>query len=237
MACSARFPDVSIRIFPFLDYWPAMSSLTEKQQRVLDFIESFMRRQDMPPTRAEIAAGLGFRSVNAAVDHLKSLQRKGYIELMQGSSRGIRLLQSDRQEFDAAMPDVPMNQGLALIGQVAAGNPILAEENIEDFVDVQPSMFSPAADYFLRVRGDSMRDAGILDGDLLAVHRADEAQTGQIVVARLDQDVTVKRFRREGGHVWLLPENPDYTPIEVDLSEQSLAIEGLAVGVIRRSGL
>ena len=195
-----------------------MSDLTPRQAEILEMIRESIAEYGSPPTRAEIAEAFGFRSPNAAEDHLRALARKGYIELLPGSSRGIRLLE---------------DMGIPVVGRVAAGSPILAEEHIEDYYEMSPDVFHPRADYFLRVRGESMRDAGILNGDLLAVHQTAEARNGQIVVARLDEEVTVKRFRRRGNRVQLLPENPDYEPIEVDLREQPLAIEGLAVGILR----
>ncbi|MEZ5543567.1 MAG: transcriptional repressor LexA [Pseudomonadota bacterium] len=195
-------------------------TLTARQAEILELIRAHVVEEGCPPTRAEIADSLGFRSPNAAEDHLRALERKGYIELVPGASRGIRLLEED--------------YGLPVIGRVAAGAPILAEQNIEDYCQVEPALFYPAADYLLRVRGDSMRDIGILDGDLLAVHRTARAENGQVVVARLGDDVTVKRFRQRGAVVRLLPENPDYEPIRVDLREQELVIEGLAVGILRK---
>ncbi len=200
--------------------------LTARQREILELIRRHVRETGYPPTRAEIAQAFGFRSVTAAVDHLKALARHGVIEMQQGASRGIRLL-------------VPADDALQLpvVGRVAAGSPILAAEHIEEHHHLDPSLFHPRADYLLRVRGSSMRDAGILDGDLLAVHRAPEALNGQIVVARLDDEVTVKRFRRQVNwrhRVQLLPENPDFSPINVDLREQALVIEGLGVGVLRR---
>jgi repressor LexA len=183
----------------------------------------FQERAGFPPTRAEIARGLGFRSANAAEEHIKALARKGTIELLPGASRGIRL---------ASLGAEPA-RGLPVVGRVAAGSPILAEENIEKRYRVDPGLFHPRADYLLRVVGDSMKDAGILDGDLLAVHRASEAFNGQIVVARLRDEVTVKRFRREGRRVLLMPENPDFAPIAVDLGRAELSIEGIGVGVLR----
>ncbi|MGA7800131.1 MAG: transcriptional repressor LexA [Gammaproteobacteria bacterium] len=195
-----------------------MESLTPRQTQVLDLIRQFMAEQGYPPTRAEIAAALGFRSANAAEEHLKALARKGVIELFPGASRGIRLTEPD---------------GLPVVGRVAAGSPILAEEHIEEHCPLDAGLFHPRAHYLLRVRGLSMRDAGILDGDLLAVHSTREARNGQIVVARLDDEVTVKRFRRRGQRVQLLPENPDFEPIEVDLRRHSLVIEGLGVGILR----
>ncbi len=198
-----------------------MEGLTKRQQQVLDMIRNFIDEYDVPPTRVEIADAMGFRSANAAEDHLKALVRKEAIEIYPGASRGIRLL---TEELDLGLP---------VVGRVAAGDPILAEESIEDYLQVDPAMFYPAADYLLRVRGMSMRDVGILNGDLLAVHATSEASSGQIVVARLGNDVTVKRFRRRGHKVRLMPENPNFTPIEVDLRHEELVIEGLAVGVIR----
>jgi repressor LexA len=197
-----------------------MKGLTKRQQQVLTMIRDFMTEYNMPPTRVEIAQAMGFRSPNAAEDHLKALHNKGAIELYVGSSRGIRVVEDEAQ-------------GLPVVGRVAAGNPILAEENIEDHYQMDAAIFYPAADYLLRVKGMSMRDVGIVNGDLLAVHRTQEVSSGQIVVARLDDEVTVKRFRRRGNKVRLMPENPDFDPIEVDLREDDLVIEGLAVGVIR----
>ncbi|KAA6184185.1 transcriptional repressor LexA [Thiohalocapsa marina] len=201
------------------------AQLTHRQQQILDLIRRHIRETGYPPTRAEIAEAFGFRSVNAAVDHLKALERQGVITLQPGASRGIRLLE---QVEDTAL--------LPVIGRVAAGSPILAEEHVEDRYAVDPSLFRPRADYLLRVQGASMRDAGILDGDLLAVHRCQEARNGQIVVVRIDDEVTVKRFRRHARwpyRVQLLPENPDFQPIAVDLRRQPLVVEGLGVGVLR----
>lgn len=199
--------------------------LTPRQTEVLTLIKRNIEDTGYPPTRAEIAKELGFKSANAAEEHLRALARKGAIEMVPGASRGIRL------------PDDPAAQGLPIIGQVAAGNPILAQENIEDYCTLAPEFFSPAASYFLRVRGMSMKDVGIFDGDLLAVHSTQNVHNGQIVVARLGDEVTVKRFKREGHQVWLLPENETFEPIEVDLREQELFIEGLGVGVIRKDEL
>lgn len=195
-------------------------ALTARQAEILDLIRNHIAQEGCPPTRAEIAGMLGFRSANAAEDHLRALERKGFIELVAGASRGIRLLEED--------------YGLPVVGRVAAGEPVLAEEHIEDYCQVDPGIFHPRADFLLRVSGDSMIDIGIHDGDLLAVHRTRHAENGQIVVARLEDEVTVKRFRRRGAVVRLLPENPDYEPIRIDLREQALVIEGLAVGVLRR---
>ncbi|MBE2258685.1 MAG: transcriptional repressor LexA [Candidatus Accumulibacter sp.] len=197
-----------------------VAPLTPRQQEILDFIRNTLEILGAPPTRAEIANAFGFASHNAAEEHLKALARKGLIVLEPGSARGIRLVEQ---------------LGLPLIGSVAAGSPILAVENVQRRYTVDSSLFSPRADFLLRVRGLSMINAGILEGDLLAVHRSGEARNGQIVVARLDDEVTVKRFHRQGGIVQLIAENPDFMPIVVDSEVQSLAIEGIAVGVIRGS--
>ena len=201
-----------------------METLTERQQRVLDFIGEFIAAEGMPPTRAEIARALGFRSANAAEEHLRALARKGAIEMLPGASRGIRLRD---------VPGAAGEQTLPLIGRVAAGQPILAAAHVEARYLVERTLFKPRADYLVRVRGESMRNAGILDGDLLAVHSTPEARDGQVVVARLDDEVTVKRFRRRGSKVRLLPENPAFEPIEIDLRQQVLDIEGIGVGVLR----
>lgn len=198
--------------------------LTPRQQQILELIRTHIEEQGAPPTRAEIADILGFRSANAAETHLRALARKGVIELTPGASRGIRLGPNG-------------GGGLPLVGRVAAGSPILALEHIEGHYRVDPNLFQPGADFLLRVSGDSMRDVGILDGDLLAVHGTSEARRGQIVVARVDEEVTVKRFYRDGSRVELRPENPDYSPIEVDLRDEDLVIEGLAVGLIRNGVL
>jgi repressor LexA len=195
-----------------------MDELTARQAEVLQLIADFLQATGFPPTRAEIADQLGFRSPNAAEDHLRALERKGYIEMLPGASRGIRLRE---------------NLGIPIIGRVAAGNPILAEQHIQGRYQLDSMLFRPRADYLLKVRGLSMRDAGILEGDLLAVHRTSEARSGQIVVARLGNEVTVKRFKRQGNQVQLLPENPDFEPILVDLKRDFFAIEGLGVGIIR----
>ena len=199
-----------------------MSELTPRQSQILEFIRERIHESGMPPTRAEIAAELGFRSANAAEEHLRALQRKGAIELVPNASRGIRLKDALKEQL-----------GLPLVGRVAAGNPSLAEENIEDHVRIDPAMFHPEPHYLLRVQGMSMRDVGILDGDLVAVHRTPEVRNRQIIVARLDDEVTVKRYRQEGRKVWLLPENDEFTPIEVDLDEQHMVIEGVVVGLLR----
>ena len=202
-----------------------MKRLTRRQQEIFDFIQSCIQEHGYPPTRLEIVHHFGFRSPTAAVDHLKALARKGVIHLDAHTSRGIRIADGYR---DPANEDT-----LPLVGRVAAGEPILASEHIEDQIACDPSMFRPQPHYLLRVRGMSMRDCGILDGDLLAVHRTPEALNGQIVVARIDDEVTVKRFRKRGHQVTLIAENPDFEPIKVDLREQSLTIEGRGVGIIR----
>jgi len=199
-----------------------MSELTPRQMQILTFIRECVADSGMPPTRAEIAAELGFRSPNAAEEHLRALQKKGAIELIPGASRGIQLKDVLKEQL-----------GLPLIGRVAAGNPILAEENIEDHLRIDPTMFDPEPHYLLRVEGMSMKDAGILDGDLVAVHRTPEVRNRQIIVARLDDEVTVKRYRQEGRTVWLLPENADFKPIEVNLEQQHMVIEGVVVGLLR----
>lgn len=199
-----------------------MEKLTARQQQVLDIIRQHIGQTGYPPTRADIARELGFKSANAAEEHLKALARKGAIEMIPGASRGIRL------------PDE--NSGIPIVGRVAAGNPVLAQENIEDYCELPAEFFRPRADYLLRVTGDSMIDIGIFDGDLLAVHSTPVASDGDVVVARIEDEVTVKRLRRGGRKhiVELLPENQDYEPIRVDLREQAFAIEGLSVGVLRR---
>ena len=199
-----------------------MRELTPRQKQILELIQDFIYETGMPPTRAEIAKELGFKSPNAAEEHLRALQRKGVLDLVPGTSRGIQLKDSLRDQM-----------GLPLIGQVAAGNPILAEEHIETHYRIDPQLFNPKPHYLLRVQGMSMKNAGILDGDLVAVHRTPEVRSRQIIVARLDDEVTVKRYRQNGTVVSLLPENDDFEPIEVDLREQSLVIEGVVVGVIR----
>jgi len=194
--------------------------LSPKQMEVLAFIRRFMESGGLPPTRGEIAEGLRLKNRQGIDQHLRALAAKGAIELIPGISRGIRIVE-----------EAPT--GLPLLGRIAAGAPILASSNIEDYVNVDPALFRPAADFLLRVRGDSMKDADILDGDLLAVHRTKQVRNGQIVVARLGDEATVKYYRRQGQLVRLEPANPDYAPIEIDLREQELAIEGLGTGVIR----
>ncbi|MFC3034858.1 transcriptional repressor LexA [Pseudoalteromonas fenneropenaei] len=202
-----------------------MRPLTKRQEQIFELIKVFIRDTGMPPTRAEIAEALGFKSANAAEEHLKALAKKGVIEMVPGASRGIRLVEEDE----------PEQLGLPLIGRVAAGEPILAQQHIESHCQVDGHMFKPSADYLLRVHGMSMKDIGILDGDLLAVHRTQVAQNGQVVVARVDEDVTVKRFEKVGKKVFLHAENTEFEPIVVDLEQEPFSIEGLAVGVIRNN--
>ena len=222
--------------------------LTDRQQQVLDLVQSAIERTGAPPTRAEIASELGFRSANAAEEHLQALARKGVIELVSGTSRGIRLksdtlralnearLNPFGKQFSLPLPSLAQLT-LPLVGRVAAGSPILAQEHIDQSYLVEASMFPRRPDYLLRVRGMSMRDAGILDGDLLAVQKTSEAKNGQIVVARLGDEVTVKRLRRVRGHIELLPENPDFETLVVSQDDPSFALEGIAVGLIRNTML
>jgi repressor LexA len=199
-----------------------MAQLTPRQSQILQMVQDFIAESGMPPTRAEIARELGFKSANAAEDHLRALQRKGVLDLIPGASRGIQLKDSLRDQL-----------GLPLVGRVAAGSPILAQEHIETHYKLDPALFDPKPHYLLRVEGMSMKNAGILDGDLVAVHRTPEVRSRQIVVARVEDEVTVKRYRQEGTVVWLMPENEDFEPIKVDLKEQTMVIEGVVVGVIR----
>ena len=217
--------------------------LTDRQQQILDLVQSAIERTGAPPTRAEIAAELGFKSANAAEEHLQALARKGVIELVGGTSRGIRLksdtlralAESRVKQFSLPLQSLAQ-LSLPLVGRVAAGSPILAQEHIDQTYVVEASMFPRRPDYLLKVRGMSMRDAGIMDGDLLAVQKAKEAKNGQIVVARLGDEVTVKRFKRVRGHVELLPENPDFEPIIVG-GEDPFELEGITVGLIRNTML
>lgn len=201
-----------------------MRPLTPRQQEVLDLVKTTMIDTGMPPTRAEIARQLGFKSANAAEEHLKALAKKGVIDILPGTSRGIKLNVDLEDEVE---------EGLPLIGQVAAGEPILAQEHVENHYKLDPAMFHPRADFLLRVKGESMKNIGIMDGDLLAVHKTDQVNNGQVVVARVDEDVTVKRFERKGSEILLHAENEEFAPIKVDLASQFFTIEGLAVGVIR----
>lgn len=221
-----------------------MIKLTARQEQILNLIREAIENTGFPPTRAEIAAELGFRSANAAEEHLQALARKGAIDIAPGTSRGIRLRDTNASsgmtrsgQSQMALPHPSLMQlSLPLIGRVAAGSPILAQEHIEATYNVDPSLFSTKPDYLLKVRGLSMRDVGILDGDLLAVKKVDTAKNGQIVVARLGDDVTVKRYKKTGAMIELLPENPDFEPIRVDSSQDNFALEGLAVGLLRAWG-
>ena len=204
--------------------------LTSRQKEILTFISDHIDSAGFPPTRNDISKHFGFRSPNAAESHLRALEHKGVIRIEAGRSRGITLTPLSFSNLPASNS---LRMPLPLVGRVAAGSPILAQENIEHEYRVDPLLFSSRPHYLLRVEGNSMLNAGILDGDLLAVHRTPEAQNGQIVVARLDDEVTVKRFKRRGHRVSLLPENPEFQPILVDLRRQELVIEGRAVGVIR----
>jgi repressor LexA len=201
-----------------------MRELTKRQQEIFDLIRSTISDTGMPPTRAEIATHFGFKSANAAEEHLKALAKKGYIDMLPGTSRGIRLAEEFIEE-----------EGLPLIGRVAAGEPILAIEHVEERYKVDGNLFHPVANYLLRVNGESMKDIGILDGDLLAVHQTADVKNGQVIVARVEDDVTVKRFKREGNVVYLHAENEAFDPIKVDLATQQFNIEGIAVGVIRNA--
>ncbi|WP_462155554.1 transcriptional repressor LexA [Pseudoalteromonas piscicida] len=199
-----------------------MRPLTKRQEQIFELIKVFIKDTGMPPTRAEIADALGFKSANAAEEHLKALAKKGVIEMVPGASRGIRLVEDESEQL-----------GLPIIGRVAAGEPILAEQHVESHFNVDASFFKPNADYLLRVNGMSMKDIGIMDGDLLAVHSTQVAENGQVIVARVEEDVTVKRFEKKGKKVLLHAENEEFKAIEVDLEHQNFSIEGLAVGVIR----
>lgn len=218
-----------------------MIKLTARQEQILDLIRDAIENTGFPPTRAEIAAELGFRSPNAAEEHLQALARKGAIEISPGTSRGIRLLDMHPEKGSGrtsskqmSLPHPALMQlSLPLVGRVAAGSPILAQEHIEKTYHVDPAVFSAKPDYLLKVRGMSMRDAGILDGDLLAVKKTEQARNGQIVVARLGDEVTVKRYKKSAGLIELLPENPDFDTIRVEADREDFALEGLAVGLLR----
>ncbi|WP_438464866.1 transcriptional repressor LexA [Marinomonas sp. PE14-40] len=205
-----------------------MIKLTKRQSDVMDTIRDFIAETGFPPTRAEIAKQLGFKSPNAAEEHLKALCKKGAIEILPGASRGLRIIEE-------ASNDANPELGLPIIGKVAAGFPILAQENVDSHVQVPPSMFSPQADYLLSVNGMSMKNVGIMEGDLLAVHKTSTVRNGQIVVARIGDEVTVKRFEKKGNTIRLIAENEDFNDILVDLESEEFAIEGLSVGVIRQT--
>jgi repressor LexA len=228
---AVRSPRVTRRPFARPDAPPAAErALTARQRQILDWMRAYIDANGMPPTRADIAKGLGFSTPSSAEDHLQALARKGALEIVPGASRGLRLKD---------LPGEPQQGTLPLVGRVAAGSPVLAAEHIEGRYRIDPELFTPHADYLLRVRGASMRDAGILDGDLVAVHRTSEARNGQIVVARIasrgGDEVTIKRFRRRGREIVLVAENPAFEPIVVDASITAFAIEGVAVGLVRAS--
>ncbi|MFY1026924.1 transcriptional repressor LexA [Actinobacillus seminis] len=205
-----------------------IKTLTARQQEVYDLLKRHLETTGMPPTRAEISKELGFRSPNAAEEHLKALARKGVIEILSGTSRGIRLLVDEDEKED--------DEGLPLVGRVAAGEPILAEQHIEGTYKVDANMFKPQADFLLKVYGQSMKNIGILDGDLLAVHSTKDVRNGQVIVARIEDEVTVKRLERKGSIIYLHAENEEFAPIVVDLNQQpNFEIEGIAVGIIRNN--
>ena len=220
-----------------------LPKLTARQEEILQLVQDSIAENGAPPTRSEIAQRLGFASANAAEEHLKALAKKGYLELSPGTSRGIKIRESLRQTAkQLSLPSQMIAQlTLPLIGRVAAGSPILAMEHVEKQVPVDPSLFSQGADYLLKVKGLSMRDAGILDGDYLAVKKASEARNGDIVVARIDDEVTVKRWLKtkttKGIQIQLIAENPDFDPIIIENDGRDFSIEGLAVGLIRPNGL
>jgi len=218
--------------------------LTARQQQILDLVEQTIARTGSPPTRAEIAAELGFKSPNAAEEHLQALARKGVIELVGGTSRGIRLQSGVLRALNEArgkqfsLPLPSLNQlNLPLVGRVAAGSPILAQEHIEQTYAVEAHLFARKPDYLLKVKGMSMRDVGIIDGDLLAVQKSAEARNGQIVVARIGDEVTVKRLKRTRTTIELLPENPDFEPIVIPFGDVDFSLEGIAVGLVRQDML
>ena len=208
-----------------------MLKLTPRQEQILNLIKDAIENTGFPPTRAEIANELGFKSANAAEEHLQALARKGAIEISPGTSRGIRLIGASVESMP--VPAAVLMMSLPLVGRVAAGSPILAQEHVETTYSVDPAMFSAKPDFLLKVRGWSMRDAGIMDGDLLAVKKIDNAKNGQIVVARLGEEVTVKRYKKTGDLIELFPENPDFKVIRVNPAEDEFVLEGLAVGLMR----
>lgn len=201
-----------------------MFILTHRQSEILDFIRDYIVERGMPPTIEEIREAMGVRSANGIRDHLRALEKKGAIELVSGASRGIRVVEN---------PLTSDSRSLPIIGRVAAGSPILAEPNVEDRCQLETTLFNQQPDYLLRVVGTSMIDIGIIEGDLLAIHKTREARNGQIVIARIDDEVTVKRFKREGEKAYLIAENPEFKPIELDLRRDPLTIEGVVVGMVR----
>ena len=215
--------------------------LTARQKQILELIQNAITNAGSPPTRAEIAEELGFRSANAAEEHLQALARKGAIELISGTSRGIRLRKQNGGSRDQShqkqltLPSQGFSQLiLPLVGRVAAGSPILAQEHVEQTYKFDLDLFQQRPDYLLKVRGMSMKDVGILDGDLLAVKHAKDAKNGQIVVARIGDEVTVKRFKRSSDFIELIPENNDFSIVKIEPG-QPFEIEGFAVGLIRNS--
>ena len=212
-----------------------LKPLTRRQQEIFDFILDCMTRNGAPPTRVEIAEHFGFKSPNAAEDHLKALHKKGHLELRSGTSRGIFVTENARlgAQQEHEHPEFGTGEGLAVIGDVAAGAPVFAAQHVQQYVNVDQSLFADKADFLLKVKGDSMVNVGIFERDLLAVKRVQTARDNEIVVARIGDDVTVKRYRKEGATVTLIAENDDYQPIEVDLQQETFAIEGVVVGLIR----
>ena len=202
-------------------------SLTKRQQEILSFIQDRIQHNGAPPTRAEIADYFGFKSANAAEDHLKSLAKKGYINIKSGTSRGISLITTSTKQ-------IKRPKGFPLVGNVAAGQPILAEENLQQYIDIETNFFNETPDFLLSVKGDSMQNIGIFEGDIIAVRKTANVRNRQIVVARIDDDVTVKRYQKDENIITLLPENDDYEPIKVDLNDQNLEIEGIVVGLLRQ---
>lgn len=213
-----------------------LKPLTKRQQEIFDFILNCLSNNGAPPTRVEIAEHFGFRSANAAEDHLKALDKKGHIELRSGTSRGIFITEAAKiiSQIDNDSPELGDQNGMPVIGDVAAGAPIFASQHIQKTVSVDQSLFSENADFLLKVRGDSMINIGIFEKDLLAIKKATTARDNQIVVARIDDEVTVKRYQRNGSFISLIAENDDYEPIDVNLQTQSFAIEGIVVGLIRQ---
>lgn len=222
-----------------------LKPLTKRQQEIFDYILECMSANGAPPTRVEIAHHFGFRSANAAEDHLKALDKKGHIELRSGTSRGIFITEKARagmnqgqeSEIPGFIPISAVNANIAevaVIGDVAAGAPIFAQEHVQQYISVDQSLFMDKADFLLKVRGDSMINIGIFERDLLAIKKANKANENEIIVARIEDDVTVKRYHRHGSTVSLIAENDDYDPIEVDLQTQAFAIEGIVVGLIRQ---
>jgi repressor LexA len=211
-----------------------MDELTHRQQAILDFVRERIEADGLPPTWAEIAGAFGFRQTRAAQKHLQAIAAKGYLTLLPGKARGIRLVEGmgDRDRGFRRSRGGGAQLSLPVLGRVAAGAPIGADAGVQRVLSFDPALFSPWPDYLLRVQGDSMRDEGILDGDLVAVKRTGDARDGQVVVARLDGELTIKRLQVHGHGVRLLPGNPEYVPIEVERG-QDFAIEGVFCGLVR----